>query len=123
MNRPTLPPMRVPTLTEVVDWPLVQLVVVDEPPPALPIEVPPPAAVIDEALLTQRILGHLQQQVDAVLDHQLRVAMQPLLDRLADTLAQQARDEVAQAMRDMVALAVSREMMRLRADAPRNDPG
>ena len=123
MSPTSLPPMRVPTLTEVVDWPLVHLVVVDEPPPALPADVLPLSAAIDEAVLTQRILGNLRQQVDSVLDHQLRVAMQPLLDRLADTLAQQAREEVAQALRDMVALAVSREMMRLRSEAPRSEAG
>lgn len=121
MSLPTLPPMRVPTLTEVVDWPLVQVVLVDDALPALPIDVPPPAAAIDEAALTQRILANLRQQVDSVLEHQLRVALQPLLNRLADTLAQQARDEVAQALRDMVALAVSREMIRLRTEAPRSD--
>lgn len=121
MSLPTLPPMRVPTLTEVVDWPLVQVVLVDDAPPALPVDVPPPAAAIDEVALTQRILANLRQQVDSVLDHQLRVALQPLLNRLADTLAQQARDEVAQALRDMVALAVSREMIRLRTEAPRSD--
>ncbi len=116
MSLPTLPPMRVPTLTEVVDWPPMQLVVVEKPVPDLP-----PAPPIDEAALTQRILAGLQQQVDAMLDQQLRAAMQPLLNRLADTLALQARDELASALRDMVALAVSREMIRLRAEAPRDD--
>ncbi len=140
MSLPTLPPMRVPTLTEVVDWPLVPLVAAEAPTPQ-PAEVPtneapayealtndasvhepPPAPQIDEAALTQRILADLQQQVDAMLDQQLRVAMQPLLNRLADTLALQARDELASALRDLVALAVSREMIRLRADAPRGEP-
>lgn len=83
-------------------------------------EPPPP---IDETALTQRVLADLQQQVDVLLDQQLRITMQPLLNRLADTLAQQARDELASALRDMVALAVSREMMRLRAEPLRNDPG
>lgn len=130
MSLPTLPPMRVPTLTEVVDWPPVQPFVIVELAPARlvePVHEPapepaperPPAPPIDEAALTQRILAGLQMQmqVDAMLDHQLRVAMQPLLNRLADTLAQQARDELASALRDVVALAVSREMIRLRADS------
>lgn len=129
MSLSTLPPMRVPTLTEVVDWPPVQPFVIVELAPARlvePVHEPapepaperPPALPIDEAALTQRILAGLQQQVDAMLDHQLRLAMQPLLNRLADTLAQQARDELASALRDVVALAVSREMIRLRATAP-----
>lgn len=142
MSLPTLPPMRVPTLTEVVDWPPVHLVAVEEPAPVdvdelvdegvevsidesaeLTIDPPKNAPPIDEAVLTQRILADLQQQVDAMLAHQLGVAMQPLLNRLADTLALQARDELASALRDMVALAVSREMIRLRATAPHGDPG
>ena len=141
MSLPTLPPMRVPTLTEVVDWPPMQLVVAEEPAPVAIDELadggvevridesaeltidPPPAPPIDEAALTQRLLADLQTQVDAMLDQQLRVAMQPLLNRLADTLALQARDELASALRDMVALAVSREMIRLRATAPPADPG
>ena len=129
MSLPTLPPMRVPTLTEVVDWPLQPFVVGESAPARLvepvsepaaePVPEPPPAPPIDEAALTQRILFGLQQQVDAMLDQQLRVAMQPLLNRLADTVAQQARDELASALRDVVALAVSREMIRLRAEASR----
>ncbi len=165
MSLPTLPPMRVPTLTEVVDWPPVQLVVVEEPAPAQPhahaegaVEVcieeaaelttaepdvelpneltpsladvpvsdaplhePSPTPPIDEAALAQRIFTDLQHQVDSMLDQQLRAAMQPLLNRLADTLALQAREELASALRDMVALAVSREMIRLRAAAPPSD--
>lgn len=165
MSLPALPPMRVPTLTEVVDWPPVPLVVVDPPTPStadahadgvlevcieeaaelpapeptlespsetapvlvdvLANEVParelPSTPPIDEAALAQRILTDLQSQVDAMLEQQLRVAMQPLLNRLADTLAQQAREELGSALRDMVALAVSREMIRLRAAAPHSD--
>lgn len=157
--------MRVPTLTEVVDWPPVQLVAVEEPAPAQPdphvegaVEVciaeaaelttaepdveltnepttslgdvrssgatsheRPPTPRIDETALAQRICTDLQHQIDAMLDQQLRVAMQPLLSRLADTLALQAREELASALRDMVALAVSREMIRLRAAAPPSD--
>ncbi|MEI7465359.1 MAG: hypothetical protein WCJ87_08440 [Burkholderiales bacterium] len=165
MSLPTLPPMRVPTLTEVVDWPLAQVVVgeasspaqtdghaedavvvcvdetseptmteavIEQPKeltPALsdvptndaPVHEPTLPPPLDEAALTQRILADLQHHVDSMLDHQLRVAMQPLLNRLADTLARQTRDELASALRDMVALAVSREMIRLRAEAPRSD--
>lgn len=149
MSPSALPPMRVPTLTEVVDWPPAQLIVVEQPaspPSEAPIDLPnespnepksmpsdvaagdapthssvltPP---IDETVLTQRLLTDLQHHVDALLEQQLQAAMQPLLNRLADTLAQQAREELASALRDMVALAVSREMIRLRAAAPHSDP-
>jgi hypothetical protein len=160
-----LPPMRVPTLTEVVDWPPAELVSVEVPASAQadtpsvgtveayivdavelttsepvveplneaapvlaevpasgePAQQPAPTPVIDEAALTQRLLTDLQHHVDSLLEQQLRVAMQPLLSRMADTLAQQAQEELASALRDMVALAVSREMIRLRAAAPRGD--
>lgn len=165
MNLPTLPPMRVPTLTEVVDWPPVQVVVGEGPSPAETEDhaedavavcvdetaeltmaetvIEPPnestpalsdvttndapadeqtlSIPLDEAALTQRILADLQHHIDSMLDHQLRVAMQPLLNRLADTLVRQTRDELASALRDMVALAVSREMIRLRTEAPLSD--
>lgn len=170
MSLSALPPMRVPTLTEVVDWPPAELVVAEPPAPTqsdtpaegevaaridhavdlttaeLPnellnespseptpiladvatIDAPAspslPSPPIDETALTQRLLTDLQHHVDGLLEQQLRVAMQPLLNRMADTLAQQAREELASALRDMVALAVSREMIRLRAAAPHSDP-
>ena len=165
MSLSALPPMRVPTLTEVVDWPPVELATVEEPAPvqadvpadgaveariddavqltmAQPVAEPPneaaplsveesvsnepaqqpvPVPLIDEAALTQRLLTDLQHHVDSLLEQQLRTAMQPVLNRMADTLAQQAHEELASALRDMVALAVSREMIRLRAAAPRSE--
>ncbi len=165
MSLSALPPMRVPTLTEVVDWPPAELVSVEVPASAQadtpaegtveaciddavelttsapvveplneaapvlaevsasdePAQQPAPMPVIDEAALTQRLLTDLQHHVDSLLEQQLRVAMQPLLSRMADTLAQQAHEELASALRDMVALAVSREMIRLHAAAPRSD--
>lgn len=178
MSLSALPPMRVPTLTEVVDWPPAELVVVEPPAPTqsdtpaegevaaridhavdsttaelligppnelpnellnespseptpIPVDVATidapaspslPSPPIDETALTQRLLTDLQHHVDGLLEQQLRVAMQPLLNRMADTLAQQAREELASALRDMVALAVSREMIRLRAAASQSDP-
>ncbi|OYU00351.1 MAG: hypothetical protein CFE40_03345 [Burkholderiales bacterium PBB1] len=166
MSLSALPPMRVPTLTEVVDWPPVEWVAVEEPAPvqidapaddaveariddavelttaepvaadplheAVPVlaevsasdepaQQPVPMPVIDETALTQRLLTDLQHQVDSLLEQQLRAAMQPVLSRMADTLAQQAHEELASALRDMVALAVSREMIRLRAAAPSSE--
>lgn len=162
MSLSALPPMRVPTLTEVVDWPPAELVSVEERPSAHadtpaaglvescvdeavelttsepiveplneahlvlaeasasgePAQQPAAMPIIDEAALTQRLLTDLQHHVDSLLEQQLRVAMQPVLSRLADTLAQQAHEELASALRDMVALAVSREMIRLHATEP-----
>ncbi len=141
MSLATLPPMRVPTLTEVVEWsdaisvqpPLApdvdDLPVLSE---AVSLEdwLNPPmesvaeadvdvgvdadidAAPIDEALLTQRVLSDIQQQVDQMFESRLRAAMAPLIERLTHTLAQEARDQLALTLRDMVAEAVSRELMR-----------
>lgn len=116
MSLTALPPTRVPTLTEVVEWSPAFLVealrVRDEarlPPQAAPLPV------IDEAALTGRILADLQGQVDAMLDHHLRVALTPVLQRQAELLAHHARDELASALRDMVARAVSQAMIRQRA--------
>ena len=133
MSAPTLPPVNVPTLTEVVDWsPAVQpfepshaefaeeqlLDLSDEP---LTPECPRPgdteAAVeskavdsIDEAALTQRILGHIQQQVDLMLEERLPPVMAAVLDRAVAELVAHARSDLAFTLRDVVARAVRDEI-------------
>lgn len=151
MSVATLPPARVPTLTEVVDWspglltdvPSASTLPETAPSaafvdPATPwlaeadapvavavdaVDAAPLAPPIDEAALTQRILADLQRQVDLMLDHHLRVAMAPALNRLSQSLAESARDELASTLRDMVARAVSQELMRQRTVSNGNDPG
>lgn len=152
MNLSSLPPMRVPTLTEVVEWSSLTRVepeVAQVPDPAhLPVlsetvllqdwpgvdaasarAQPETAAApeaeaarIDPAELTRRIVSDVQQQVDRMLEERLRVVLAPMLERLTQTLAQQARDELALALRDVVAEAVSHELARHRNASDRVEP-
>ncbi len=130
MSASALPPMRVPTLTEVVDWSLLSalsalhenhLPVLSEAlrPEDCPMsDVAPEPAPIDEAALTQRILTDLQQRVDPLIEARLHAAMAPLLERLA----QDARDAVAAALRDVVTTAVAQELTRHRSPLDRVEP-
>jgi phage gp29-like protein len=137
MSLSALPPMRVPTLTEVVEWP--PLVLADSPPPSAPDapELPvlseavlpadwPDAETesspIVEAELTQRILTDLQRQVDLALEDRLQAVVAPMLARLVQALLQEARDELALTLRDVVAEAVSQELMRHRSELDRLEP-
>lgn len=136
MSLSALPPMRVPTLTEVVDWSALtpiasspsrpdalspdsdHLPVLSEAlaPEDCPIVVAMPAR-IDEEMLTQRILADLQRKIDLMLEHRLRTALTPMVERLTQTLAHESRDELALTLRDMVADAVSQELLRQRGSA------
>jgi hypothetical protein len=135
LSQPSLPPVSVPTLTEVVEWtPAVQPVVHDDVPslhdempvssdtvwPAeSPSLLPVPSAAtmpIDEAQLTQRILEHIEQQLDTMFSERLSPLMVAVLDRAVDELAVHARDELASTLQGIVRQAVSQEL------AQRRDP-
>ena len=150
MNLSTLPPMRVPTLTEVVDWsplPLSEPALAHAPDPdQLPVlseavllhdwpgvevvsaraetetEAEAEVAQIDPEELARRIVSDVQQRVDRMLEDRLRVALAPMLERLTQTLAQEARDELALALRDLVGEAVSNELARHRSSSDRVEP-
>ena len=93
-----LPPLRVPTLTEVI-----------EP------EAPPPVPVLPAAdELTARVLADVLRQVELMLEHRVREALMPSLQQAADGLVLQARTELATALNDVVARAVEQELARLR---------
>ena len=131
------PPLRVPTLTEVVE-PLRP-----PPPPALvaapPFEAPlgatppppdpvlaadivpeapaprgEPQAVIDETALIERILADLQRQVDLMLEYRMREVLAPALARATESLVRDARGELASTLRDVVSRAVAQELLRHR---------
>ena len=133
MNAPNLPPVNVPTLTEVVDWsPAVipqesdPAVCVAPPFPDLADEVPAqeghqptgmePAfasacgPAVDEVALTQRILARLQQEVHMMIEERLPPAMAAVLDRAVEELVAHARNELAVTLRDVVAQAVLDEI-------------
>ncbi len=113
-NSGSLPPDRVPTLTEVVAWPA----------PAAPDAVAPagieaaapaaPASTLDEDQLTQRVLVDLHRQIDLMLDYRLREVLTPLLTRAADSIVREVRGELASTLRDVVARAVAQELARHR---------
>ncbi len=111
-----IPPQRVPTLTEVVEW---KSPSAPAPGPATPGGQAAPAAeaaaapMTDEALV-QDVLAGVQRQLDLMLEYRLREALAPLLARATDQLAREARNELASALRDMVERAVTQELARHR---------
>ncbi|HWI09691.1 MAG TPA: hypothetical protein VNU48_00010 [Burkholderiaceae bacterium] len=119
---PSVPPDRVPTLTEVVAWPE------PAPPTAEPGGDAPARALAEagsgaaptaspsfnEEQLTQRVLIDLQRQMDLMLDYRLREVLTPLLARAADGIVREARSELASTLRDVVERAVAQELARHR---------
>ena len=114
----SIPPDRVPTLTEVVSWPEASPPVpaVDAPPVEadLATDTTPAASTLSEAQLVQRVLVEVQRQVDLMLDYRLREVLTPLLTRSADAMVREARTELASTLRDVVARAVAQELARHR---------
>ena len=131
MSQPSLPPVSVPTLTEVVEW----APAVPPPPldavPTLYDEVPvlcdaawlvertaltptptqPQAFTpVDEAQLTQRILEQIEQQLDTLFSERLPPLMLAVLDRAVEELTAQARNELASMLPGIVSQAVSQEL-------------
>jgi len=80
-------------------------------PPADTGFVAPP--LIDEAMLTQRVLADLDKQLDLMFEHRLRETLSPVLARMTDTLVREMRNQVAASLREMVARAVALELDRL----------
>lgn len=116
MSEPTIPPHRLPTLTEVV---AIEPAVA--PPAAAAPAVPAAAALPPEpTLLTEAVLADVQRQIDLMLEVRLRELLAPVLARAADGLVREARTELARALREMVTRAVAREIARQRGGgAPR----
>ena len=125
------PPLKVPTLTEVVEpprQPAAGVLAPDEPPAEQAAELPAaphePGAelvasrnephAIDEARLIERILADLQRQVELMLEYRLREVLAPTLARASESLIRDARVELASTLRDVVARAVAQELLRHR---------
>jgi hypothetical protein len=137
LNQPSLPPVSVPTLTEVVEWAPVVSQSLPDVVPALHDETPvlcdaawpvehatltqvAPLAVlpVDEAQLTQRILEQIEQRLDTLFSERVSPLMLAVLDRAVEELADHARNELASALPGIVSEAVSQELAkRLDADA------
>ena len=121
----TGPPLRVPTLTEVVEFEPA-LAARPEPvgtnPPTAPgvapalFSVAPPAPILPAAeALQARVLAQLQRQLDATAESRLRDALAPVLARAADGLIRELQAELATTLHDLVARAVAQEMSRASA--------
>ena len=116
----SVPPGRVPTLTEVVAWPGSAA---KAPVPAPPVEVQRTEAVaapvhmprMAEDQMIQRVLAEVQRQVDLMLEYRMREVLTPLFNRATDSLIRDARGELASALRDLVARAVAQELSRHRS--------
>jgi hypothetical protein len=132
LSQPFLPPVSVPTLTEVVDWapgapPPLDVV------PTLHVEMPVlcdeawpvehtilmqahPQGVMpdDEAQLTQRILERIEQQLDTLFSERLSPLMIAVLDRAVEELVAHAKNELASTLRGIVSQAVSQELAKRR---------
>ncbi len=137
MSQPSLPPVSVPTLTEVVEWapavtppPLDAVPTLHDEVPVLcdaawlverttptPTPTQPQAFIpVDEAQLTQRILEQIEQQIDNMVSERLSPLMLAVLDRAVEELATHAKNELASTLRGIVSQAVSQEL------AKRRDP-
>lgn len=120
-----VPPSRVPTLTEVVE---VRGLVTAEavaaasptpegvgrgsvlaPAPALTVSVRQP---VDADLIAQQVMADIQRQVDAVLEVRLKEALAPIVTRLTDALARDARSELAKVMKEVVLRCLAEEVRR-----------
>lgn len=122
----TMPPDRVPTLTEVVAWPQPAAVpalreaqlplpaVEAQPAEADMVSTPLPQLRVGEEQMIQGVLVEVQRQVELMLDYRLREALTPLLNRAADNIVRDARSELASTLRDVVARAVAQELARHR---------
>ena len=123
--RVNVPPSRVPTLTEVVE---VRVALTDEVTPAanpndgvtgavaalttaVPTTVSSPQPV-NADLLTQQVMAELQRQIDAMLEVRLKETLAPIVTRLTDALARDARSELAKVMKDVVSRCVAEEIRR-----------
>jgi len=121
MNTPPKPPQRVPTLTEVIG----------ELPAAAPAAAqpsaqgpPPDAEVAPEALLAEvwlqeariaaRVIERLQPRIDLLFEHRLREALAPMVARVYNVVADEARKELAHRLREAVEQAVNEELGRHR---------
>ena len=113
MNAPRpSPPLRVPTLTEVVEF--------DPPASAAPAATLPPiesresreSALQAPHDLEQRVLANLQRHLDAACESRLRAAIAPVLARSTEALIRELHGELTSTLHGLVARAVAQELAR-----------
>lgn len=132
------PPSRVPTLTEVVDFPPPAAPSADQPAstaevsaakdgitaPALVGDLAGPENVVpihfplatpslpSQDELTAQVLADVQRQIDVMLEYRMREVLAPVVNRLTDALARDARAELALVLKEVVTRAVTEELSR-----------
>ncbi len=129
------PPSRVPTLTEVVDFAPPAAEAAEGSVVATPSEDPRPSGSIVEDLtgpknilpihfpiaepnlpshdeLTAKVLIDVQRQIDVMLEYRMREVLAPVVNRLTDALARDARAELALVLKEVVTRAVTEELSR-----------
>jgi hypothetical protein len=123
----SIPPERVPTLTEVVAWPESRSASAAAPAPpdaqarAEPVAAPTPTPTrslppgVSEDQIVERVLADLQRQVDLMLDYRMREVLTPILSRAVDSILRDTRQELASTLRDAVGRAVAQELSRHRS--------
>ena len=94
-----VPPSRVPTLTEVVEVSSGK-------------DRSPAPLTLGADVITQRVMADVQRQIDAMLEVRLKEALVPVVARLTDALARDARAELTKVMKDVVSRAVAKELHR-----------
>jgi hypothetical protein len=119
-----VPPQRLPTLTEIVDWNPSSA-------PGQPdagtgttssveADLAGGAAARGMALrmpeqqLIHNVLVEVQRQVELMLEYRMREVLAPMLSRATDVLIREARAELASTLRDVVSRAVAQELARHR---------
>jgi hypothetical protein len=115
-----LPPVEVPTLTEVVgfDGPTIPAeavrseLVSDDAGLASDLVLTLRDPGISEEQISQRVLADLQRHVDLMFEYRLRETLSPLLMRLADNMVREVREELSSTLRDVVRRAVTQELAR-----------
>jgi hypothetical protein len=112
----SVPPDRVPKLTEVVDLSKNEAAVSAQSiAERLAANRVAKAPETSEDELVQRVLADVQRQVDLMLETRLRETLAPALARLTDALVRETRSELASTLRDVVTRAVSQELSRHRS--------
>jgi hypothetical protein len=115
-----LPPVEVPTLTEVVGFDGTMTTVEAVQPELVSdgVELASDLVLtlrnpgISEEQITQRVLSDLQRHVDLMVEYRLRESLSPLLTRLADNMVREVREELSSTLRDVVRRAVTQELAR-----------
>jgi hypothetical protein len=121
----TMPPRRVPVLTEVVllSEPEAVDIPIDPPPAQPPLQPlaqhaePAANAALSEGMdeqLIESVWTDLQRQVDLMLEYRLRETLAPILTRATEAVVRESRQQLASTLRDVVARAVAQELSRHR---------